>query len=97
MVKNKSTVEPFEPVKKTKEPNSQLVKDIPEIVPELKTEDKKQGIDFMELLNNPMAQSMISGCKDLFKKEKPEQEPTDHLEVFVKGPSDAVLKFFNRE
>jgi len=111
MAKDKEEVQPFEPIERTKEcsaaellledeqdPELELEKPSTELLEdyELPQEEPAPKINFMEMLNSPLTQSLIGGCKDLMKKEKPEPEPTDHLEVFVKGPSDAVLKFFDR-
>ncbi len=52
-------------------------------------EPKKEIPDFMKLLESPMAQGLLGGCKDLFKKK--EVDP-NILEITIKGPSEAVLK-----
>ena len=54
-------------------------------------EEPKKEIDFMEMLNNPLAKELLGGCKDLFKKEK--SDP-DVCEITIKAPSDVVLKLF---
>lgn len=44
-----------------------------------------------ELMNNPIVQDLLGGAKDLFKKEK---EDPNVCEIYIKGPSEAVLKLF---
>lgn len=52
-------------------------------------EPKEEMPDFMKLLESPMAQGLLGGCKDIFKKK--ETDP-NILEITIKGPSEAVLK-----
>lgn len=61
-----------------------------DLVPEEPSEEK--GFDFMALLKDPMAQSIMSQGKDLFKKEKPDP---DMCEIIIKAPSKVVLKLFH--
>ncbi len=56
---------------------------------EVVEEPEKDIPDFMKLLESPMAQGILGGCKDLFKKK--EADPNT-LEITIKGPSEAVLK-----
>lgn len=56
---------------------------------EIVDEPKKEIPDFMKLLEGPMAQGLLGGCKDLFKKK--ETDP-NILEITIKGPAEAVLK-----
>ncbi len=53
--------------------------------------EPKEDFDFMELLNNPIAKEILSGCKDLFKKEKTDP---NMCEITIKAPSEVVLKLF---
>ena len=72
-------------------------KEEPKDVKEVPTEEKEEVVeepekempDFMKLLESPMAQGLLGGCKDMFKKK--EVDP-DILEITIKGPSEAVLK-----
>ncbi len=48
-------------------------------------------INFMELLNDPMAKELLGGCKQLFKKEKADP---NICEISIKAPSEVVLKLF---
>lgn len=67
-------------------PPSKLVKE------KVKKLDKpKEEINLEELLKSPIAQSILGGCKDLFKKEK--LDP-DVCEITIKAPSAVVLKLF---
>lgn len=51
-----------------------------------------EGIDFMEMLNSPIAKALLEGGKDLFKKEKVDP---NICEINIKAPSEVVLKLFN--
>ena len=73
-------------------PSSELLEESPEESEEETLEKSKdKEIDFKEILNNPIAQSLLGGCKDLFKKEK--SDP-DVCEITIKAPSEVVLKLF---
>lgn len=52
----------------------------------------KEDFDFMKMLENPITKELLSGCKDLFKKEKADP---NICEITIKGPSEVVLKLFN--
>ncbi len=73
-----------------KEKNPKAVKEVPtEPKEDAIEESKKELPDFMKLLESPMAQGLLGGCKDIFKKK--EVDP-NILEITIKGPSEAVLK-----
>ena len=54
-------------------------------------EPKEEGFNFMEILNNPIAKTLMESGKDLFKKEKPDPNV---CEITIKAPSEVVLKLF---
>ncbi len=74
-----------DPKPSKKNPKEETPKEIPE-------EGLEEGIDFAEMLNSPVAQSLLEGALDLFKKEK---EDPDICEITIKAPSEVVLKLFN--
>ncbi len=49
------------------------------------------GFNPMEMLNDPVVKSLLGGCKDMFKKEKPDP---NICEIIIKAPSEVVLKLF---
>ena len=55
---------------------------------EKKSKDK-EGLK--ELMEGLPLESILGGCKDLFKKDK--QDP-NFCEITIKAPSEAVLKLF---
>lgn len=72
-------------------PSSEAVKDKSKEVSKTLDKPEEEKLDVMEMLNSPMAQSLLGGCKDLFKKEK--SDP-DVCEITIKAPSDVILKLF---
>lgn len=71
-----------EPKSTKKIPKEEPVEGVPPI---------PEGLDIGELLNSPIAKSLMEGCKDMFKKEK--SDP-DVCEIYIKAPSETVLKLF---
>ena len=67
-------------------------KKIPKDETHKETPSEEPEIDVMGMLNSPVAQSLLGGCKDLFKKEK---EDSNICEIYIKAPSEVVLKLFN--
>lgn len=50
-----------------------------------------EEFDFMKMMDSPIVKSLLEGGKDLFKKEK---EDPDVCEIYIKAPSEVVLKLF---
>lgn len=67
-------------------------KEKPTPTPEINENSEEEAPNFMELLNSPMAQSVLGGCKDLLK---PETTDPNICEITIKAPSEVVLKLFN--
>ncbi len=77
--------------KKKKVPLKKIEKDIKD------TDDKPQNKpNFLELINDPLTQSILGGVKDMFGKEEKELDP-NMCEITIKAPSEIVLKLFNRD
>lgn len=49
------------------------------------------GMDFMGMLNSPIAKALLEGGADLFKKEK--SDP-NMCEIHIKGSPEFILKLF---
>ncbi len=63
-----------------------------EVAPEPDKNIEGPQLDLMGLLNSPMAQSLLGGCKDALKKET--SDP-NICEITIRAPSEVVLRLFN--
>lgn len=55
-------------------------------------EKDNNGFDLVKLLNDPVVSSLLGCGKELFKKEKTDPNV---CEIYIKAPSEVVLKLFN--
>lgn len=75
-------------------PSEEMTKEDEDILDTPLETPQEPGMDLMDLMNSPMAKTLLDGATDLFKKE--ERNP-DICKITIEAPSAVVLKLFQLE